>query len=688
MGRVIRSSIRYSRTERARLSARLRNCRRRSPRFDGPTTTRCRFRSASRRPSSTRPAKSDRSPTSAWLSAMSFSPTRGYRCRRSPCRRFRRQNSSVRPRAPSAAIRKDRFLSRHSFGRGCRPRRSRTRFPCPWSGRRSRRRRSRLASNGYVSLDDQNGFTCLMGKAAAPKTWPQFFGVIATPNGALVELAVVFDPQPGGPAGLAGPVTLERFAGLSMTGGPPNDPLARVNGISRFITVSSPTGNPATFPAAPTMLANVGSTPLKDSNGATYLTIAPVNPLSWPPLFALVAQDELQKPLRFNLLVLYRPPSGAVGVTLPIVVERMADLGFDDAEAKVASVSALVRILTFEAAANPSLSALDLMDADARQARPALTLTAVKSGARETWTPLPDLLASGPEDRNFVAEIDTDGYARLRFGDGVNGLNPDAGTAFSATFRAGNGAAGNVGPESLIYFAGDPRILACANPMAAAGGVDPETADQIRRRAPAAFETQERAVTMADYANAVEAASAQVAGAAATLRPTGSWHTAFVAAEPRGGGALRKPLRKTIAAVLERYRLAGQDFELESPDYVPLDIVLDICVEDGFYQRDVEKAVTERLTRGDRSSAQGPLFAPGSFALGETVYLSPITTAVRAVAGVCSVSASVFQPQGIATQTYLRRGEIPMGAFQAARLGNDRSFPNHGQLRLVMAGGK
>ena len=29
-----------------------------------------------------------------------------------------------------------------------------------------------------------------------------------------------------------------------------------------------------------------------------------------------------------------------------------------------------------------------------------------------------------------------------------------------------------------------------------------------------------------------------------------------------------------------------------------------------------------------------------------------------------------------------------MGAFQAARLGNDRSFPNHGQLRLVMAGGK
>ena len=360
----------------------------------------------------------------------------------------------------------------------------------------------------------------------------------------------------------------------------------------------------------------------------------------------------------------------------------MANLGFDDAEATVASASALVRILTFEAAANPSLSALDLMETDARQAEPALSLTAVRNGALTTWTPLPDLLASGPGDRSFVAEIDTDGFARLRFGDGVNGMSPDAGTAFTATFRVGNGAAGNVGPESLIHFAGDPRILSCANPMAAAGGVDPETAAQIRRRAPAAFETQERAVTMTDYANAVAGASSQVAGAAATLRWTGSWHTAFVAAEPKGGGALRKPLRKTIAAVLDRYRLAGQDFKLESPDYVPLDIVLDICVEDGFFQRDVEKAVTVRLTRGDPSSGQAPLFAPGSFALGETVYLSPITTAVRSVAGVCSVGASVFQPQGIATTNLSaeRRdsdGRVPGGA--------PRQRPQLSQSRPVAA---
>ena len=77
-----------------------------------------------------------------------------------------------------------------------------------------------------------------------------------------------------------------------------------------------------------------------------YLTAAPVNPLSWPPLFAVMAQGDIQQPSQFNLLVLYQPPTGAVGVTLPIVVEQMPNLDFDNAQATVAAASALVRILT------------------------------------------------------------------------------------------------------------------------------------------------------------------------------------------------------------------------------------------------------------------------------------------------------------------------------------------------------
>jgi hypothetical protein len=37
---------------------------------------------------------------------------------------------------------------------------------------------------------------------------------------------------------------------------------------------------------------------------------------------------------------------------------------------------------------------------------------------------------------------------------------------------------------------------------------------------------------------------------------------------------------------------------------------------------------------------------------------------------------------------YLQTGEIKIGSFQVARLENDRNFPDHGQLTLVMEGGK
>src|SRR5258708_33357888 len=62
----------------------------------------------------------------------------------------------------------------------------------------------------------------------------------------------------------------------------------------------------------------------------------------------------------------------------------------------------------------------------------------------EAWTPLRDLLESHAEDNAFVVEIDNDGRAHLRFGDGDLGRLPEAGMEFFARYRVGNGTAGNV----------------------------------------------------------------------------------------------------------------------------------------------------------------------------------------------------------------------------------------------------
>jgi predicted phage baseplate assembly protein len=315
-----------------------------------------------------------------------------------------------------------------------------------------------------------------------------------------------------------------------------------------------------------------------------------------------------------------------------------------------------------------------------------MTLTSALNATLD-WTPQPNLLGDGPDDTDFVLEIESDGAARVRFGDDVNGMRPLSDSVFSASYRVGNGTAGNIGLDTLVLCT-EPSIDRCTNPLAAVGGADPETSDQIRRRAPQAFLTQERAVTMADYERVTEMNS-QVQNAVATLRWTGSWYTVFITAGPKGEGQLARTLRRQLKRNVNRYRLAGQDLELEPPQYVSLDIELTICVDPDYFNSDVASALVQVLGCGVLPNGAKGVFYPGKFTFGQTVYLSPIYATARKVAGVQSVVATTFQPQGAPpTSLYLQQGEIPLGPFQIARLENDPSLPDHGQLRLTLQGGK
>jgi hypothetical protein len=546
-----------------------------------------------------------------------------------------------------------------------------------------------LVTNGYVSLQDANGYPSLAVSADQPASWPQNFGVYVVQNAihtSNIDLSVVYSPN--GKA--ANQVVLETLTDLSLTTTDPNYAKNQINIYSKFIQVPpsfTAPGTPNGFPTDPILLTNSGALQLLDAHNAPYLTVQALNPLSWPPNFGVFAQGNQQQPDQFNLLVAYNPPSGGVGVQIPVVVETFNNQTLGSVAQTFNAGSLLVSVESFEEQPNMNLSAFDLMNYDASEAVPSITLTGTYEGESTTWKPLPDLLESGPSDPNFVVEVESNGVARLRFGANTNGEFPASGTDFTAAYRIGNGTAGNVGAESLTFFAGDARIAKCTNPLPATGGVDPETNDQICRRAPQGFIKQERAVTMLDYENVAET-NAQVKQAVADLRWTGSWYTVFIAAEPQNAGNLSPRLKRALTRLVNRYRLAGQDIQLESPQYVPLEIELIVCVDPGYFQSDVKQAMLQALGTGIRSNGQPGYFAPQNFAFGETIFLSPIYAAARKVPGVTSVSAKVFQPQGIPTKSYLHRGEIPLGPLQIAQMDNDPSYPNHGRLTLDMRGGK
>lgn len=546
-----------------------------------------------------------------------------------------------------------------------------------------------LLTNSAITLTDAHGLISLMVQAADPLSWPDLFGVVAEQNtvdATKFDLTIVYDP-PGGAPGMPAPPVLEKLTALSLNSADPDFVVAKVNAHSRFIAVpTAPPGPvPVGFPTAPAMLSSSGTTDLKDSGATTYLTVAPKAAATWPPSFGVLAQDDISSPSQFNLLVVYAPQSGGEGVQTPVVVEQFIGLSMGNIATDTAA-SGLITVKSFENEPNLTLSAYDLMHYDAAAATPVISLTSLLAGATTDWKARQTLLSDAAADTHFAVEIESDGTARLRFGDNTNGRRPESDSAFTATYRIGNGTAGNVGANTLILCS-DLNVTTCTNPLPALGGTDPETADQIRRRAPQAFLTQERAVTMADYERVTEM-NTQIENSVATLRWTGSWYTVFITAEPKCAAPLSTTLRQELKTHIDRYRLAGQDLELAPPQYVSLQIGLTVCVDPAYFSSDVERALTDVL--GSRMLCDGTkgVFHPDNFTFGQTVYLSPIYAAARKIAGVTSVVATVFQPAGPPTPTYIEKGEIPLGPFQIARLDNDPSLPDHGQLTLLMQGGK
>lgn len=291
-----------------------------------------------------------------------------------------------------------------------------------------------------------------------------------------------------------------------------------------------------------------------------------------------------------------------------------------------------------------------------------------------SWICRRDLFDSKATETHFVVETDDDGRAWIRFGDNVNGNRPEAGTAFHARYRVGNGAAGNVGAESIAHaVTGDGAIAGVRNPMPAVGGMDPQPVDEARRRAPYAFRRQDRAVTADDYARRTEEYGG-IQRAAARLRWTGSWHTMFVAVDREDGVALDDTFEDQLTAWVDRYRMAGHDLEFDQARLVPLKIEIGICIKPGFRPTEVIGAVTRSLASQ---------FDSDRLTFGQTVYLSPLYSAAHAVPGVESAQILVFERQGQPSTAHMDAGCITFAPLEIPQLDNDPNFPDRGVLRVI-----
>ncbi|HEY4459243.1 MAG TPA: putative baseplate assembly protein [Pseudonocardiaceae bacterium] len=319
---------------------------------------------------------------------------------------------------------------------------------------------------------------------------------------------------------------------------------------------------------------------------------------------------------------------------------------------------------------------------DPRVALPAVTI-AEQGDAGPIWTPMRDLLASGPTDRAFVGETDDSGTLHLRFGDGTYGEPPTPGATLLASYRVGNGSAGNVGAGAinrvLCCLNAFSAITAVRNPLPAAGGVDPEPVDTVRQLAPTAMHDQLlRAITAADYAQ-LAAALPGVRRAAADLRWTGAGYQAQVAIQPETEPA---PLDE-VRHGLNPFRRIGHDLSVRTAPLVPLDIALCVLVDPDYLVAHVRAALLTAFGTGPTG-----FFRPDQIGFGTAIRASQLVATATAIPGVISAEVTTLQRLFAPPAGELAAGILTVGPLEIAELDNDPDRPEHGRLTFTIGGGR
>jgi hypothetical protein len=348
-------------------------------------------------------------------------------------------------------------------------------------------------------------------------------------------------------------------------------------------------------------------------------------------------------------------------------------------------------------------------DRDSRRAVAQVFVDGLAAGATVAahWMARRDLLASERDERHVAVEIDEDGLGHLRFGDGDLGAQPTTGTVFTVMYRVGNGPVGNVGPDTITGITPrtgsvDGIVLTAWNPLPATGGTIPETEEEVRRLAPQAYRSPiMRAIIPADYETIAER-HRKVQRAGATLRWTGSWYEAQVAIDEWSSVTVAYDVLEAIRQLLYPPRRIGHDLRVLPAQTVPLDIVLDVCVDEDYLRGHVEAELREVFSNRVLTDGTLGFFHPDRLTFGTGVYVSALVSAAQAVTGVTRVRVTrlvrMFElpPSDPVTIVFRRvergdaieEGVLALSDSEIARVDSDRTFPDRGRITFEMRGGR
>ena len=286
---------------------------------------------------------------------------------------------------------------------------------------------------------------------------------------------------------------------------------------------------------------------------------------------------------------------------------------------------------------------------------------------RVEWTRVPDLLASGPEDRHYVLDGVT---GELRFGDGVRGrIPPRSRDGVRASYTTGGGEAGNVpagsveGLKSSLAFVDE-----VSNPVAADGGSEAESTAAVLNRAPRELRDRGRAVTAADVERVASGASRRLArvrclpgmDAGGESRP--GWVTLVLVpevaeAKPLPSATLRGAVGDAVRAALPATVVATDRLVVRGPSYVTVAVEARVAGDGSRTVSELETAVVDALSAFLHPLTGG--FAGDGWAFGDLPAPGDLFARLEDVEGVDHVAALAVRYEGVDAAVTVREGEAP-----------------------------
>jgi predicted phage baseplate assembly protein len=260
------------------------------------------------------------------------------------------------------------------------------------------------------------------------------------------------------------------------------------------------------------------------------------------------------------------------------------------------------------------------------------SLTVTANGA--AWNEEPSLYNQPPTAQVYETINLPGGGATVQFGDGVEGATlPTGQNNVVANYRVGIGASGNVLPGTISTLVDRPLgVNRVNNPMAATGGQNAQSVDNIRANAPQSVLTLGRAVSITDYQN-LAATYAGIAKAYAIWIPNGIDRGVFITVAASNGAALVPPniTLPNLVSALASYGVPNINIKVRTFNETLFGLTAQIAYDPAYDLAAVETAIREEL-------ASTYSFASRSF--GQGVSADEIAGLIQGITGVVAVNVS------------------------------------------------